>query len=201
MALRSNALTTLLQAKSHLGIPPSETSLDARVELLINVASQHIETWTGRKLKSQTHTQLFDGRRQNSLVPAEFPVTAISELRVDQSHEFILSNTLWTEWMISDGGLTVTLPTQYFPQGYQNIKLVYTAGYEEVPADLEYGCLLLIEWLYRFKNSGDIGRTSKNKGDESVGILQQIPEVVKEHIAPYKRLEVPGSLSPIGQQG
>lgn len=201
MALRLNALTTLSQAKAQLGIPASETSLDARVELLINVASQHIETWTGRKLKSQAHTQFFDGRRQNCLVPAEYPVTAVAELRVDQSHEFADPSTVWDNYVVTDDGMTVTLLDCYLPQGYHNVKLSYTAGYTEIPADLEYGCLLLVEWLYRFKNAGDIGRTSKNKGDESVGILQQIPEVILEHLKPYKRLEVPGALSPIGQQG
>lgn len=200
MALRSNALTSLETAKAHLGIPSAETSLDARVELYINAASQHIESWTGRKLKSQAHVEVFDGRRQNCLVPQEYPVTEVAELAVDSSHTFSDPATKWTNYRISDGGLTVTVIDSYFPQGYQNVRLSYTAGYGEVPADLELGCLLLVEWLYRFKNSGDIGRTSKNKGDESVGILQQIPEVILEHVRPYKRLEVPGALSPIGQQ-
>jgi hypothetical protein len=198
MALRDNALTSLEVAKAHLGIPTAETSQDSRVELLINVASQHIETWTGRKLKSQNLVQVFDGRRQNALLPAEFPVTAVSSLAIDNSHAFGPSTEV-TNYVISDGGITITLLDQYFPQGHQNIRLAYTAGYIVVPADLEYGCLLLIEWLYRFRSAQDIGRTSKNKGDESVGILQEIPMIVRQQIGPYKRLEVPGTVSPVGQ--
>lgn len=202
MALNSNNLTTVANLKAHLGIPSAETSQDTRMELLINAASDSIERYLDRKLKSQTITEYQHGRRQDSLLLHEWPVTGITELRVDMDHVFSDASTLIpsADYGIGDDKNSLIYFDTVFPRGNHNIKIVYVAGYATVPSDIEMAALLFCEWLYLFRNRQDIGRTSKSKGDESQGILQGIPEIVRQLIDPYRRTEFAAINAPVGNQ-
>lgn len=196
MALNANALTTLATAKSHLTINANDPLQDTRVELFINAASQRIEVFTQRKLVSQSLTELQHGRRQNILLLHEFPVTAIAEIRVAFDNNFTPSETLVdaTTYSIGDDKNSVIYQA-HFATGYNNIRIMYTAGYSPVPSDLELVCLWMVEWFYLHRTRGDMGRTSINKGDESVGVLAAMPEMIKEIMMDYKRTEMPFSNS------
>jgi len=49
----------------------------------------------------------------------------------------------------------------------------------------------MVEWFYRHRERGDMGRTSKTKGDETVGILAEMPPMIKEALLEYKRTDLP----------
>lgn len=81
MALASNALTTLHNAKVHLGLTDAETDDDDLIEMLINQVSDQIERYCGRTFASTAYTnERFDGTGERSLLLPEFPVTAITRL-------------------------------------------------------------------------------------------------------------------------
>jgi len=195
MPLISSALTTLEVARSHLNVPNVDTSQNARIELLINAATQRIETITDRQLKERPQVEYRNGRRSNILLCRQWPVTTIQQVYVDQSNQFGEQSLLDpSAYRVSDEGNGVILLNQYFEQGYYNIKLVYWAGYNSTyhpgkMAELELACLWLVEWYYRHRERGDMGRVSKSKGDESVGILAAMPPMIKEILDDYKRLE------------
>jgi len=42
------------------------------------------------------------------------------------------------------------------------------------------------------RDTGDIGRTAKGKGDESVTILQEMPKDIRDVISSYKRMDIGG---------
>jgi uncharacterized phiE125 gp8 family phage protein len=202
MALNSNNLTTVATLKAHLGIPSAETSQDTRMELLINAASDSIERYLDRKIKSQTITEIQHGRRQDILILREWPVTSITELRVDMDHVFSDASTLIpsADYGIGDDKNSLVYYDTVFPRGNNNVKIVYVAGYATVPSDIEYAALLFCEWLYLFRNRQDIGRTSKSKGDESMSVSQGMPDIVRQMIEPYRRMEFAFSNAPIGNQ-
>jgi uncharacterized phiE125 gp8 family phage protein len=202
MALNSNNLTTVATLKAHLGIPSAENSQDSRMELLINAASDSIERYLDRKIKSQTVTEIQHGRRQDILILREWPVTSITELRVDMDHVFSDPSTVvpQAEYGIGDDKNSLVYYDTVFPRGNNNVKIVYVAGYATVPSDIEYAALLFCEWLYFFRNRQDIGRTSKSKGDESMSVSQGMPDIVRQMIEPYRRMEFAFSNAPIGNQ-
>ncbi len=202
MALNANALTTLAMAKSHLGVTAGDTTQDARVELFINAASQVIETYCDRKFHSQTFTEFQHGRRSNMILLKQYPVTAIASVRIDRDHVFTDSNTLLeaTEYSITDDESGIVLYTRQFPLGYNNVKVVYTAGFATGRTELtqlELACLWLVEWYYMHRSRGDMGRTSKSKGDESTGIMDDVPPMIVSILEPFKRFQVPGSNAPV----
>jgi uncharacterized phiE125 gp8 family phage protein len=197
MPLITEALTSLATARSHLSIPASDTSQNARLELLINAATQRLETMTDRALKERLHVELRSGRRTNILMLKQWPVTNVTGLYFDDQSLFGPETAKSpSSYVIGDEGHSLILKSDFFPNGFHNIKVEYTAGYNAnahagVLAELELACLWLVEWFYRHRERGDMGRTSKSKGDESVGILAEMPTMIQEIILDHKRTEAP----------
>lgn len=200
MALKPNALTTLAVAKSHLSVNSSDTAQDNRIELFINAASERIERFTDRKLVSQgSIAEIQHGRRANILLLKQWPIIAVSELKVDHSATFTDPLTIVpvTDYTISDDSTSLLYINQVFPVGFNNIKVTYTAGYTTVPSDLELACLWLTEWYYLHRTRGDMGRTTASKGDESVGVLSDMPPMIEEILIDYKRSEFAALNAPV----
>lgn len=192
------ALTTLATARQHLQIPSAKTENDSKIERFINAASMWIGTYCDRRFVSQSYTEYFHGRRQNFIMPRQWPVTSITSLKVDNSRDWGNPNSLIasTEYEIADDGTTIVYDS-HFPNGQKNIQLISTCGYTTIPYDLEQACLQLIEWWYRHNERQDIGRTSMGKGDENVGVLAEVPKHILQVLDGYKRIEFPSTYSPV----
>jgi uncharacterized phiE125 gp8 family phage protein len=197
MPLIAQALTTVEMARAHLNISASDTSQTARLELFINAATQRLESITSRALAERTHSEFRSGRRGNVMLLREWPVSSISALYIDNESLFGPESLIApSEYVIGDGGNTLILRSTFFQHGLHNVKIDYTAGYNTTVhaaqrAELELACLWLVEWFYRHRERGDMGRTAKSKGDESVGILAAMPEMIREIVASYQRVEMP----------
>jgi uncharacterized phiE125 gp8 family phage protein len=201
MALNANALTLLATAKDHLDIP--DTSQDTRIEMLINTASQWFERYCGRVFKSASYVHQFDGTSQTDMILREFPVTSITEVRVDWSREFADSTILdAADYNANDDELLAAgilrRHNGLWPRGSRNVKVTYEAGYAEVPSDLEYACLLMVEWLYRGNSDRRIGRTSVGKAGETTGYTDSIPVEIMMTADNYKRTDVFGGRISMG---
>ena len=194
MALNANALTTLNQAKTYLKIPLAETSQDAMVELFINAASEELERQCDRVLKKRTGiVEYRNGRGAPVLTLHEWPVVAVTEVRVDYESLFTDPATVVPsgEVAVADGDTSIMRLNSRWPNAERSMKVTYSAGYDPVPADLEHACLWLVYWYAKIRDAGDIGRTTKNKEGESISYLQTAPQAVKDAIARYKRTDFP----------
>lgn len=191
------SLTTLAKVKSQLDIPSSDVSQDTRLNTFIAAASQAIESYCERKFESTSYTEYHHGRRMNFIMPREFPIISVTSIHIDNDRVYS-ANTLIdaSDYSVADRGRTIYYNGK-FPQGFNNIKLVYTAGYATVPADIDLACIWAVEWFERHRKDRNMGRTSVSKGDESVGILAEMPPMVLQMINPYKRCEPPDINSPI----
>lgn len=198
MALNSNSLTTLSFAKKYLKIPSGELSLDEIVEFWINVASEMLETSIDRKLKAQSGIEIISGRKANFIMPRQWPINSITEIRIDDSGVFTDANTILdpADYSIAENGTCIVKRRGLFPYGFNNVKLTYNYGFTVVPSDIENACLWMVSYYHKMRDAGDIGRTSKGKGDESTSILQDAPQDVKDVIARYRRIEFANS--PLG---
>jgi hypothetical protein len=80
MALADNALVSLADTKTYLGVTGS--SDDSLLERLINSQSTRIETYCDRKFRKGTYTESYNGNRQLRLRLRNFPVIKISRLAI-----------------------------------------------------------------------------------------------------------------------
>ena len=89
--LADNALTTLADMKTMLGIDPGDADpqRDNVIVNLINSASAWIERKTGRKLGKQTYTQKYVASGTQELVLLQWPILAVEYVKDTQYNETI----------------------------------------------------------------------------------------------------------------
>lgn len=187
------ALATLAQLKTHLGFKSSDVVQDPKLQLFLDAGSAWVESYCDRKFAQATRTELFHGNRSNALNPRQWPITAVTELRVSSVRAWTDASTLVDagSYGISPDGIMVVYYESVFPKGFDNVRLIYTAGYATIPYDLVLANLWASEWFYLHNSRGDSGRTSVSKQGESIGIDHDIPPMMKTILQPYKRIELP----------
>jgi hypothetical protein len=188
--LNSNALTTVEKVKSHLSIAPSVTLEDARLIDFINAASDYIESFCERKFKAMDHIELISVEDKWGIMPIEYPINSVTELAISHTQEWDNASAIVdpTAYFISDKQTRISF-IQSRARSRKSVRLKYNAGYTAIPGDLELACIWLVEWYYRQRQRADIGKTSMSKGDESIGIVGQVPSQINELLHRYKRNE------------
>lgn len=194
MALAANALITLAEAKTHIGIEPLVTTYDARIEGIINAASALIENYTKRKLTTNSYTEYFDGAGANKILLHQWPVTAITAVYIDADSNFDAGSQISVDDYDLERDIMVIYHDRTFPRGYRNIRVDYTAGYGEaaadnIPHDLRWACSELVAWFYNSTSNKRVGILSKGKLGESVAFEQRIPQHIQMILEQYERHE------------
>lgn len=190
--MAANDLVTVNQVERHLGMP-LDSGDATQLGLQIEVASQLIEDFLGRKLISQTHIQYFDGRRTDRLILREWPVSALTEIRVDSDHLFTSDDTILasTAYVLVNDQEVIKIDDGNWNYGKYSIKVTYVAGWLQaaIPATIRNACLQLVEYLEAKRTYRDIDKESKSKGGETIKLVQGIPEIIAMQLEPYQRMQ------------
>lgn len=121
----------------------SSESYDNIVDQMIESATREIEHYTSRKLRGRTYgangldADYYNGNGQSRLMTNQYPIISVTSLYDDLDRDFG-SDTLKTSsdyYIFKDEGiiqlnLDAVLGT-VFEKGNANVKLIYTAGYDE----------------------------------------------------------------------
>jgi hypothetical protein len=186
MALRANALTSLANCHVQLDIPILDTTQDALLTRLIDSASQQIDNYCNRQFVSASYTQYFDGNRANEIILPRSPITTISSVSIDSGRVFGTDSLLPATDFGFVGTNILRRHSGNWGTGSQIIKVVYTAGYTVIPADVEDACILLVECRYRLKNERILGKSSQGKAGENVSFLNDWPVEALTLLEPYR---------------
>ena len=161
-------LTSKADYKTYAGI--KSTNEDAAIDFIIPKVSDLVKSYCGRTFVDYWETpktEIFNGGVKKFIL-AETPIVNIAS--VQGSTDF---GQTWTnleqykEWVQEDDTILSLNSTGYFPKWIRGYKVVYTAGYNDVPNDLELAILDLITY-YRRHDSAI--HSSKNPGSNSVQI-------------------------------
>jgi uncharacterized phiE125 gp8 family phage protein len=177
MPLKTNALTSLAAAKAYLKL---QVSLDDEtIEDLINASSSAIENYCKRRFQEQSYLEEeFDGTGKSHLLLDQYPVRSIEAVAIDGNlltpgqYKVKKRNGI----LLHNGGI--------WPRGEINVTVSYTAGYTEIPSDLELACKHLV--MSYFKS--DIANFSTTFQDGFVFRPEALPAQVKALLAPYKKV-------------
>ena len=194
------ALCTLDEAKAFLKIPTTSNSDDAQVELIVNGAWASAESYTGRRFVSTARTEYYDGDGTDTLCLAQYPITAVSSLNIDNNRSFasLTDIDVSTSLQIAkeSGIITLWNYASTFTAGIGNVKIVYTAGYTSAtcPWDLKLAVLKLASRDYaNAYQSRRVGLDSENIGDKSLTISKDgIPSDVKSVFDRYRAFPTTG---------
>lgn len=85
-------------------------------------------------------------------------------------------------------GTASSLSPVVFPTGQQNVKIVYTGGYSDMPEDVKMGCVEWIGRIYKRKTKKRWNVDKQAKGDKTIDYetFGIIPPEVKDFIHPYR---------------
>jgi hypothetical protein len=173
-------LTNLNNAKDWMGLTASGD--DALLTRLITAVSVGIQSWLNRTLASASYTETRNGTGTKRLVLSNYPVSAVASVTVDgvavPSYNFVFDQ------------YGIELAGDVFPRGTGNVVVAYTAGYTEVPADIEQACIELVQLKYKRRLNPDVD--SKTQGGETITFASsEMPKSVKDALAQYKRVVQP----------
>lgn len=184
MNLVAYALVTLDDTKTFLGI--TNNTQDEKLKMLINMATDYIESQTGRRFVSTVHTnEEFDGSGTFNLT-LNHPIVSFTQLQVNSNFD---NSDNWQTvdsseyWIDNETGIITkissfsdfdeenengeALSDLGFQRGKNKYRATYTSGYSTVPYDLQFACMTIVGNLL---NSGATGGAIKSEslGDHSV---------------------------------
>lgn len=168
------ALITAQNYKDYASI--ADTSLDARLAILIPIAQARIESLCGRPsagFETATWTQDFDGRGGPTLFAPCWPVTSITSVSwrsadgdlteldsdsywiaadtrgIDRSGAQLLRGFADPNTLSDEGSPTLTGAYPAFFEGFKNYRAVYVGGYasDAIPAELKMAMYRLIDQM------------------------------------------------------
>lgn len=107
---------------------------------LIPMAQKIIDNFVGHNFENNSGTLNLDGSGQNILMipPPNVPVTAITSVEIDDV-DVTSSIKFYDSYIAIEGGTFTKNESNL-----QNVEIVLTYGYSEVPADVKYICARLV---------------------------------------------------------
>jgi uncharacterized phiE125 gp8 family phage protein len=191
-------LTTLANAKGWLNIPSAQTSEDALLTRLVTAASLFFLQAIDRvNLNQASYVEKRNGNGSTVLLVKNYPIISVQSLSIDgapvpASPDGVQSGFVFDDYSISlvgggtGSGESGAISAFTFNKGYGNVAISYTAGYAQLPPEVEQAVIELI--AFRYRERGRIGLVSEQTGSQVSAYSQaEVPASVKRVIAQYTR--------------
>lgn len=180
-------LVTLAQVKVYLNLPSGAGPSDAVLQTMITAYSQAVRSYCNRDFTQQSYTEQIDGPDSPRLALANGPVTSVASCSIldDQGNPTAVAVT--DIRIVSNGlGCVLAWPKGWFPRGFGNIVITYTAGFATIPADLAQAVCELVG--LRFRELDRIGYNSKSLAGETVSFnVKDMPASTKMILNQYRK--------------
>jgi hypothetical protein len=190
-------LITLQDYKTAQGI--TQPKDDSRLNILIPSVSQLIKTYCGNSFVdyySSNKTETFDINWSTHVVQlAETPVNAIVSVqeRTNYGSSYTTLTTGAYEYSLDSSTDSIlrtnSVGYQNWPTGVGTVKVVYTAGYSAVPADLKLAVLDLVTYYLKDEHKlrqSIAGASLQNQGSSTQRDNVDFPDHIKRVLDLYK---------------
>ena len=161
-------LITRQEYKTYAGI--KSTNYDTEIDALIPRVSQFVKNYCRRTFvdyMDADKTDVFNGDCSRLILP-ESPVVSVTSVETSNDYgQTYTTLTQYTDW-VQDGDYILPLNTEaYWPQKIRGYRVIYRAGYDDVPQDVALAVMDLVSY-YR-KNDSAV-HSNKAPGTNSVQI-------------------------------
>jgi hypothetical protein len=178
-------LTTLERVKQYAGIDSTDVAADAILSRLITAKSRWFEEQIDRRLLRATYTETRSGYNTTRIYPTQYPVASVASVKIDGAT--IPPRTAYGQlgWALADNRIELVGYT--FTRGVGNVEIVYDAGYETVPEDVEQA--LIERVVLSFKRKDNLGAGQVSVQGETVqfsdaGTIADIASVIDKYRRP-----------------
>ena len=180
-------LTTLSDLKAYLGIDNSDS--DTELETLIKSVSAFIQNETDQQIVETEYKEYIDGEYTESIVLSQKPIISVESLTIDDEEEtdyyLYKKSGIIKRKSVGFNIWPDDNPKYRFPEGKQNIVIEYTAGYSEIPYDLQKAVWDIIKSARERKDYA--GLSKYTIGDESITWSKgAVPSEAMDTIMNYK---------------
>ena len=191
-------LVTLAQYKEAEGISSSKD--DLRFNSIVPSVSELVKTYCGNSFVdfySSNKTETFTIDWDTYVVQlTESPVNSVVSVQERETYggsydtlttsdsEYYLESSTDSILRTNDSGRY-----QNWPKGVGSVKVVYTGGYSEVPADLKLAVFDLITYYYKDEHKQRqtiAGASLQNQGSSSKRMNVGFPDLIKRVLGLYK---------------
>jgi hypothetical protein len=183
--------------KLWLTIGDDDTSADSILARLISATSMDFLTAIDRTylIPAADFTEIRYGNDKSEMVMYRWPVNEINTVQVNgdfipESSDGIADGFWIDKTLVPEDRYTLSLiGSRFTAESFRTVKIVYNAGYDEVPADIEQA---VIDWVaYRYKQRQWIGELSSrminSSGEQTSFQNILMPESTKAVVARYNR--------------
>ena len=186
MPIGPDDLCVLADLKAWLNIQTSTE--DILLQNLITRGSAQMLRWMNRdRIIATTYTENLDGNDALFMLPRNFPLISVSSVMVDNISIPAATSQIGSGFVFdarkvmlrggSSGFYSVgpySSQCQYrFTRGFQNVQLVYQAGYVAVPVDLQQAAIEGFAYVYRRR--AHIGEDSSSaSGQVTIGFSKEM---------------------------
>lgn len=176
-------LTTLENVREYLNI--QTTSEDTLLSRLITAASSFIEKLLCNTFALTSYTEVYDGNGHRKLWVTHTPITSVSSVVVDSKTISPAIDSVSSGYGFTREG--IFLYGFWFEKGLQNVRISYSAGYAQIPADVEDECLRIVGLRYKARDR--IGVSGKSVGGEHVSYdMGDMSEKVLSNLRAYRKV-------------
>lgn len=158
--LSTDALITFDRLESDMGEALGTFGADDKdvAVRLINAVSARVNTMTRRKLASRSYTDVtLDGPGSNIVLLPQYPVTDVSEVRIDTARVFADSSVVSSDYYEYDGDTGELFVWTWIPRYRRCMRVSYTAGYTTIPDDLQHAVVQAVAYSWKQYASKKIG--------------------------------------------
>ena len=189
----ANSLIDLSTAQDYIGVGSTVITM---VENVVDAASWFCNNHTHRKLKSRTLTEFYDGKNRYELALHEYPIVSITSIHDDPGYDYaaatLISSDDYQFWTAAEGreDRRVYFTGTVLSDTIKAVKVIYVAGYETIPYDIERAVKMLIDYWYRKQLDHRLGVISKSVEDKSITYADDVPPDVLRLLQKYKKITV-----------
>ena len=167
------SLVTLADYKTALKV--GDATEDTKLTQYSMEIDARVKAFLGYDIEEADYTEeLYDGDGTQYLFPKAIPVTTFTTLEIyqgldsdgDEDWDEWEQNVDYTRLIKQDDGLILFIDGNVFPEGQQNIRITYTAGYDSdtLPQDIQSVCKELMKIRYDKIDKGKLGIPSMSTG-------------------------------------
>jgi len=151
----AGGLTTLANVRTSLGLSATQTGDDTLITNLISRISDMIEKKCGRVFSIATYTEYHDGDNTDSVQLDQYPINSVTSIHDDTDRSYGVDSLISSDDYVyySEEG-KIQLDGLTFSKGLKNIKVIYNAGFDVIPYDLEQACIKYIMAEYLEEKGG-----------------------------------------------